>query len=54
MPTTSRPKVILSEERHRSPLRRALTRGFLLLFAAGLVVAGVLGARGLMHNFGGP
>jgi hypothetical protein len=54
MPTTSRPRVVLAEEHHHSPLRRALTRGVLVLFAAGLVVAGVLGARGLMHNLGGP
>jgi hypothetical protein len=54
MPTTSRPRVVLAEEQHRSPLRRALMRGVLVLFTAGLVVAGVLGAKGLMHNFGGP
>jgi hypothetical protein len=45
---------VLAEQEHHSPLRRALTRVVLVLFAAGLVVAGVLGARGLMHNLGGP
>lgn len=45
---------MLAEQEHHSPLRRALTRVVLVLFAAGLVVAGVLGARGLMHNLGGP
>ncbi len=54
MPTTSRARVALAEEQHRSSLRTALTRGVLVLFAAGLVVAGVLGGKGLIHNFGGP
>jgi hypothetical protein len=31
-----------------------VTRLILLLFAAGVVLAAVLGAKGLMHNFGGP
>jgi len=54
MPTTSRPRVVLAEEQHHSTLRRTLTRGVLVLFAAGLVTAGVLGAKGLTHNLGGP
>jgi hypothetical protein len=45
---------VLAEQEHHSPLRRALTRVVLDLFAAGLVVAGVLGANGLVHNLGGP
>ena len=54
MPTTSRPRVVLAEEQHRSPLRRLATRVVLVLLAAGLVFAGVLGAKGLVRNFGGP
>jgi hypothetical protein len=54
MPTTSRGRVVLAEDHPHTGLRRAVTRLVLLLFAAGLVLAGILGARGLMHNFGGP
>jgi hypothetical protein len=55
MPTTSRGRVVLSEEHHQQTrLRRAVTRLILLLFAAGLVLAAIVGAKGLMHNFGGP
>ena len=54
MPTTNRPKVVLAEEHHPSALRRVVTRAVLVLFAGGLVVAGVLGAKGVLHNFGGP
>jgi hypothetical protein len=54
MPTTSRGRVVLSEEHHPTRLRRTVTRFILLLVAAGLVAAGIVGARGLMHNFGGP
>lgn len=35
-------------------MRRALTRVVLALFALGLVLAGIVGVRGLLHNFGGP
>ena len=45
---------MLAEEHEPSRLRRAVTRLVLLLFAAGLVLAGIIGARGLMHNVGGP
>jgi hypothetical protein len=55
MPTTRRGRVVLAEEHHQHPrLRRVVTRVVLGLFALGLVVAGVVGTRGLMHNFGGP
>jgi hypothetical protein len=45
---------VLAEEHQHSRLRRAVTRLVLLLFAAGLVLAAIIGAKGLMHNFGGP
>jgi hypothetical protein len=35
-------------------MRRLVTRVVLLLFAAGLVFAGWVGLRGVLHNFGGP
>jgi hypothetical protein len=54
MPTTRRGGVVLAEEQHPSPTRRFVTRLVLVLVAAGLVVAGVMGARGLVSNFGGP
>jgi hypothetical protein len=54
MPTTRRGGVVLSEEHEHSRLRKAVTRLILLLFAAGVVLAAVLGAKGLTHNFGGP
>src|SRR5580765_4677578 len=53
MPTTKR-GIVLAEERPRSRTRRLVTRLVLVLLAAGLVVAGVVGARGLVSNFGGP
>jgi len=56
MPTTRRGRVVLAEEHqhHHPRLRRVVTRVVLGLFALGLVIAGVVGTRGLMHNFGGP
>src|SRR5690349_18532045 len=53
MPTTKR-GIVLAEERPRSRTRRLVTRLVLVLLAAGLVVAGIVGARGLVSNFGGP
>ena len=54
MPTTSRGRIVLAEETHSSTTRRLVTRLVLVLFAAGLLGAGVIGARGLVNNFGGP
>ena len=54
MPTTSRGRVQLADEHHHPRLRRFVTRVVLLLFAAGVVVAAVIGTRGVLHNFGGP
>src|SRR4051794_22571610 len=54
MPTTRRGGVVLAEERTSSRTRRWVARLVLVLLAAGLVVAGVVGARGLVSNFGGP
>ncbi len=54
MPTTRRSGVVLAEEHPPSGLRRWMTRVVLLLFAAAVVVAGVVGTRGLVHNFGSP
>ena len=54
MPTTRRGGIVLAEERRPSALRRWVTRVVLVLLALGLVVAGVVGTRGLFHNFGGP
>jgi hypothetical protein len=54
MPTTRRGGVVLAEERHHPGLRRVVTRVVLLLFAAGLLLAGWVGLRGVVHNFGGP
>lgn len=45
---------MLAEEHRPSRTRRLVTRVVLVLFAGGLVVAGVIGARGLISNFGGP
>ena len=46
--------MVLAEERPRSRLRTLLTRGVLVLFAAGLVVVGVVGVKGMTRNLGGP
>jgi hypothetical protein len=54
MPTTNRPRVVLAEERHHSRGRRLVTRLAVVLMAAAVVVAGVLGGKGLTRNFGGP
>jgi len=54
MPTTRRGGVVLAEERTSSRTRRLVARLVLVLLAAGLVVAGFVGARGLVSNFGGP
>ena len=54
MPTTRRGGVVLAEQRPPSRARKLVTRLVLLLFAVGLVLAGVVGARGLITNFGGP
>jgi hypothetical protein len=54
MPTTRRGGIVLAEEHHPSRTRKLVTRLVLLLFAGGLVAAGVVGARGLVTNFGGP
>ncbi|WP_082592690.1 hypothetical protein [Phycicoccus sp. Soil803] len=54
MPTTKRGGVVLSEQRPPSRTRKLVTRLVLLLFVAGLAVAGVVGARGLVTNFGSP
>ncbi len=54
MPTTRRGGVVLADERRPSGTRRFLTRLVVVLFACGVVGAGIIGARGLVNNFGGP
>jgi len=54
MPTTRNRSVQLADEHHPPRLRRVVTRVVLLVFAVGLVVAGIVGTRGVLHNFGGP
>jgi hypothetical protein len=54
MPTTRRGGVVLAEQRPVSRTRKLVTRLVLLLVTVGLVGAGVVGARGLIANFGGP
>lgn len=54
MPTTRRGGIVLAEERPRSRTTRLVTRLVLVLLAGGVVAAGVVGARGLVTNFGGP
>lgn len=54
MPTTRRGGITLAEEQRPSRTRRLVVRLVLVLLAAGLVLAGVIGARGLISNFGGP
>jgi hypothetical protein len=54
MPTTRRGGITLAEEHRPSRTRRLVVRLVLVLLAAGMVLAGVLGARGLISNFGGP
>jgi len=46
--------VVLAEQSTPSRRRRLVTRLVLLLFAAGIVFAGWVGVRGVMHNLGGP
>jgi hypothetical protein len=46
--------VVLAEQSTPSRTRRLVTRLVLLLFAAGLVFAGWVGVRGVVHNLGGP
>ncbi|HEV7173468.1 hypothetical protein [Pedococcus sp.] len=54
MPTTRRGGVVLAEERHHTTARRFVTRAVLLVLAVGIVVAGWVGVRGVVRNFGGP
>jgi hypothetical protein len=54
MPTTRRGGLVLAEEKPRSRGRRTIARVVLVLFAVGLVGAGIFGVRDLLHNFGGP
>ena len=54
MPTTRRGGVVLADERRPSGTRRFVTRLVVLLFVGGVVGAGIIGARGLVNNFGGP
>ena len=46
--------MVLAEQSTPSRTRRLVTRLVLLLFAAGIVFAGWVGVRGVMHNLGGP
>jgi hypothetical protein len=54
VPRSKRDGVVLSEHSTPSGTRKLVTRVVLLLFVAGLVVAGWLGLRGTLHNLGGP
>ncbi|NYG06255.1 hypothetical protein BJ986_000742 [Phycicoccus badiiscoriae] len=54
MPTTRRGGVVLSEQRRPSRTRRFVTRVVILVLAGAVVGAGIVGARGLLTNFGGP
>jgi hypothetical protein len=54
MPTTRRGGVVLAEERHHTTARRLATRTILLVLAVGIVVAGWMGVRGVVNNFGSP
>ena len=46
--------MVLAEQSTPSRTRRLVTRLVLLLFAAGIVFAGWVGVRGVVHNLGGP
>lgn len=53
MPRTRKGGLELAESQHPR-MGRLVTRLVVAVFVVGLVVAGVVGVRGLMHNFGGP